>query len=101
MQSLLIFLLTRANTPVVALDLIADLTNVLASNGCKRLFSIDILAEEDWTELTIGNACAVVPSDGREREEAYIPVAFAFDDKTPSFRVHGKCSSNHKHTSKP
>ncbi|KAK3377208.1 hypothetical protein B0T24DRAFT_665988 [Lasiosphaeria ovina] len=30
--------------------------------------------------------------DGNEREEAYIPVAFAFD-KTPGFRVHGSIFS--------
>ena len=81
-------------------NFIETLTDVLATNGCEGLFGIDTLAEEDWTEINIGNASVVVPSNDQVREE-YIPVAFKFDDKTPGFRVHGKSGSNHKHTSKP
>ncbi|KAK3987619.1 hypothetical protein QBC44DRAFT_383117 [Cladorrhinum sp. PSN332] len=58
-------------------------------------------ADLDWTELKICDASVVVPRNGNERDEAYIPVAFAFDDKTPGFKVHGKCKKEHKHTSKP
>lgn len=31
----------------------------------------------------------------------YIPVAIAFDEEKPGFRVHGNCGTDHKHTSKP
>ena len=95
------FPLNRANTPVVPPDFIAELTSVLASNGCEGLFGIDTLVENDWTELTIGNASVVVPSNGKESEEAYILVAFAFDDKKPGFMVHGRCGDDHRHTSRP
>lgn len=64
------------------------------------LFGIDTLVDRDWAELTIGNSSDVVPSKGGESED-YIPVSFAFDDKRPGYRVHGKCGTDHKHTSKP
>ncbi|CAD6447778.1 e4d5ba55-7e96-4408-bfa6-a455d9d763fb [Sclerotinia trifoliorum] len=89
-----------ADTPIFPPDFIAELTNVLASNSCEGLFGIDTLGVDDWTELSIGNASVVVPSNGTDREN-YIPVAFAFDEKKAGFRVHGKCGSDHKHTSKP
>ena len=92
--------MNRADTAVVSPDLIAKLTTVLRLNGWEGLFDIDTLIEDDWTELTIGDASIVVSNNGKERE-AYIPVAFAFDDKKPGFRVHGKCGKDHKHTSKP
>jgi len=87
--------------PTVPPNLVTDLSNVLASNGCEGLFGIDTLAAKNWTELTIGNASVVVPSNGKDRDEDYIPVAFAFDKNVPGFRVHGRCGSDHKHTSKP
>ncbi|KAG5808966.1 hypothetical protein H9Q74_011864 [Fusarium xylarioides] len=89
------------DAPVVGRNLAADLVSVLASAQCEGLFGIDVLGEEDWMELKVGNASVVVPSNGHEKEEAYLPVAFAFDDKKPGFRVHGKCGTDHKHTSKP
>ncbi|KAK4220987.1 hypothetical protein QBC38DRAFT_493000 [Podospora fimiseda] len=79
----------------------AELASALASVGYKGLFGIDTLDKQDWTELKICDASVVVPSNGNESDEAYIPVAFAFDDKTPGFKVHGKCKKEHKHTSKP
>lgn len=88
------------NSPTIPPELIAEMTDVLALNGCEGLFGIDSLLEDDWTELSIGDASVVVPSNGKERE-AYIPVAFAFDYEKPGFRVHGKCGVDHKHTSKP
>ncbi|KAI4280129.1 MAG: hypothetical protein L6R35_005972 [Caloplaca aegaea] len=88
-------------TPVVPPKFIAELDHVLTLSDCKGLFGIDTLAEDDWTELTIGDASVVVPSNGKEGEEKYIPVAFAFDDRKSGFRVHGKCGKDHKHTSKP
>ncbi|KAL8895228.1 MAG: hypothetical protein Q9207_008251 [Kuettlingeria erythrocarpa] len=91
----------EANTPVIPPHFVAELDHLLTLNGCKGLFGIDTLAVNDWTEITIGNASVVVPSNGEETEEAYIPVAFAFDDRKPGFRVHGKCGKDHKHTSKP
>jgi hypothetical protein len=97
----LIFSCPGPITPVLPPDFIVDLTNILALNDCEGLFGIDTLGGENWTELTISNASVVVPSNGRDREEAYIPVAFAFDDNTPGFRVHGRCGTDHKHTSKP
>ena len=92
--------LNRVPTPAIDADFGRELASILASNGCEGLFGIDTLGDEDWTELNIGDASVVVPSDGNEGED-YIPVAFAFDDKTPGFRVHGKCGKDHKHTSKP
>ncbi|KAL2059742.1 hypothetical protein VTL71DRAFT_10234 [Oculimacula yallundae] len=88
-------------TPTVSPNLVADLSEVLAANGCEGLFGIDTLAATNWTELTVGNASVVVPSNGNDREEDYYPVAFAFDKNTPGFRVHGKCGKDHKHSSKP
>ena len=86
---------------MVSPDFVAEFTNVLASNGCEGLFGIDTLVDNDWTELKIGNASIVVPSNGKDKEETYIPVAFAFDDQKPGFKIHGKCRVNHAHTSKP
>ena len=63
-------------------------------------FGIDTIAAKDWAEATIGNASVVVPCKD-EPHERYIPVALAFDNQKPSFRVHGRCGSNHTHTSKP
>lgn len=94
-------LCNRVITPVVPPKFIAELDHVLTLSDCKGLFGIDTLAEDDWTELTIGDASVVVPSNGKEGEEKYIPVAFAFDDRKSGFRVHGKCGKDHKHTSKP
>ncbi|KAL8897578.1 MAG: hypothetical protein Q9192_002503 [Flavoplaca navasiana] len=91
----------RVTTPAIPPQFIAELDHVLTLSDCKGLFGIDTLAEHDWTELTIGDASVVVPSNGKEREESYIPVAFAFDEGKPGFRVHGKCGKDHKHTSKP
>jgi len=73
---------------------------VLVSNDCEGVFGVDTLIEDDWTELTIGTSSVVVSSDGCEREE-YIPVAFAFDENKPGFRVHGKCGRDHRHTTRP
>ncbi|KAL8977094.1 MAG: hypothetical protein Q9205_007034 [Flavoplaca limonia] len=92
---------TSVTSPVVPPQFIAELDHILTLSDCKGLFGIDTLAEDDWTELTIGNASVVVPSNGKEMEEMYIPVAFAFDDRKSGFRVHGKCGKDHKHTSKP
>ncbi|KAI4129746.1 MAG: hypothetical protein LQ341_006532 [Variospora aurantia] len=91
----------EANSPVIPPHFIAELDRVLTLSDCNGLFGIDTLAEADWTELTVGNASVVVPSNGNERAEAYIPVAFAFNDGKPGFRVHGKCGKDRKHTSKP
>jgi hypothetical protein len=93
--------LNRASTPTLSADFITELADMLASNGCEGLFGIDTLADNDWTELSIENASVVVPSNGNEREDSCIPVAIAFDEKNPGFRVHGKCGKDHKHTSKP
>ncbi|KAK4225992.1 hypothetical protein QBC38DRAFT_481551 [Podospora fimiseda] len=64
-------------------------------------FAAELASALASTELKICNASVVVPSNGNESDKAYIPVAFAFDDKTPGFKVHGKCKKEHKHTSKP
>ncbi|KAI0436239.1 hypothetical protein F4803DRAFT_542987 [Xylaria telfairii] len=92
---------TSVSTPTFAPGFIAELADILTSNGCNGLFGIDTLNQNDWTELSIGNASVVVPSNGNEREDSYIPVAIAFDEKNSGFRVHGKCGKDHKHTSKP
>ena len=67
------------------------------------LLGIDTLAKEPWSEMKIGDASVVVPSHDSDNydKDKFIPVAFAFDEKKPSFRVHGKCGKDHKHSSKP
>ncbi|MCJ1463903.1 hypothetical protein MMC07_002512 [Pseudocyphellaria aurata] len=92
---------SSVDTPIISPDFIAEFTSILTSNVCEGLFGIDTLVEHDWIELTIGNASVVVPSKGKDREEDYIPVAFAFDYKKPGFRVHGKCVKGHRHTPRP
>lgn len=82
---------------------LADLLSVLALNRCDGLFGIDTLANSAWAETKIGDASVVVPTsrtDGYDQDR-FIPVAFAFDEEKPEFRVHGKCGKDHKHTSKP
>ena len=82
---------------------VADFLTVLAVNGCTGLFCIDTLASSNWSEIKIGDASVVVPSNDEERHDndEFIPVAFAFDEKTPDFKVHGRCVVEHKHTTKP
>ena len=87
--------------PVLDPAFVADFASTVSSIGCEGLFGIDTLGKEDWTEMKIGDASVVVPSNGNDRADAYIPVSFAFDGYTPGFRVHGKCGKNHTHTSKP
>jgi len=89
---------TRSPTPAFLLDFLA----VLSMNGCDGLFGIDTIAKGPWSEINIGDASVVVPSndnDGYDQHK-FIPVAFAFDEEKPKFRVHGRCKIDHKHTSK-
>lgn len=67
------------------------------------MFGIDTIAKYDWSEMTIGDASVVVPNNDSDNYDhgKFIPVASAFDKEKPEFRVHGKCGTNHKHTSKP
>jgi hypothetical protein len=95
--------LTRTATPTPTLAFLLDFLSVLASNGCDSLFGIDTIAKGAWSEMKIGDASVVVSSndsDGYDQDK-FIPVAFAFDEEKPKFRVHGKCGKDHKHTSKP
>ncbi|KAG6017605.1 hypothetical protein E4U43_000738 [Claviceps pusilla] len=91
------------DSPVPSAEFIHEFLSVLASNGCEGLFGIDTLAKHNWSEMKIGDASVVVPSKDGETydQEKFIPVAFAFDKDKPQFRVHGKCGTDHKHTSKP
>jgi hypothetical protein len=72
-------------------------------NRCDGLFGIDTLAKGAWSEMKIGDASVVVPSDDRDGydQDKFIPVAFAFDKEKPKFRVHGRSGTDHKHTSTP
>lgn len=90
---------TPAPTPAFLLDFLS----VLASNGCDGLFGIDTIAKGAWSEMKIGDASVVVPSNDSDSydQDKFIPVAFAFDEEKPKFRVHGKCGKDHKHSSKP
>ena len=63
--------LNWAKTPVVSPDFIAELTNVLASNGCEGLFGTDSLVDDNWAKLTIGNVSVIVPSNGKERRSLH------------------------------
>ncbi|KAM0425043.1 hypothetical protein ACHAPT_009844 [Fusarium lateritium] len=90
---------TAAPTPAF----LADFLSVLTSNGCDGLFGIDTIARGDWSEMKIGDASVVVPSNDSNGfdKDKFIPVAFAFDEQKSTFRVHGKCGKDHKHSSKP
>ncbi|KDR79793.1 hypothetical protein GALMADRAFT_61902 [Galerina marginata CBS 339.88] len=90
-------------TPVLTPAFLFDFLSVLATSGCDGLFGIDTIAKNAWAEMTIGNASVVVPSNGSDTFDGdkFIPVAFAFSEDEPKFKVHGRCGSNHRHTSKP
>ncbi|KAI9815418.1 MAG: hypothetical protein M1832_005488 [Thelocarpon impressellum] len=95
--------LATAATPAPTNAFLRDFLSVLASNGCDGLFGIDTIAKGAWSEMKIGDASVVVPSNNSDAydQDKFIPVAFAFDEEKPQFRVHGSCGKNHKHTSKP
>jgi hypothetical protein len=82
---------------------VQEFLSVLANNGCEGLFGIDTLAKNNWSEMKIGDASVVVPSNDSETysQDKFIPVAFAFDKEKPEFKIHGKCGKDHKHSSKP
>lgn len=95
--------MTRMTAPVPTAAFCSEFLSVLAENGCEGLFGIDTMAKGAWSEMKIGDASVVVSSndsDGYDQDR-FIPVAFAFDEEKPKFRVHGKCGTDHKHTSKP
>jgi hypothetical protein len=78
--------------------------SVLALNKCNGLFGIDTNAKGAWTEVSIGNASVVMPSNDSNSydQDKFIPVAFMFDKENPKFKAHGKCGKGgHKHSSKP
>lgn len=90
--------------PLLPPAFILEFLDILASNGCSGLFGIDTIAKSDWTELSIGDASVVVPSNDSNDydKEKFIPVVFTFDEEKPKFKVHGKCGKGqHKHSSKP
>ncbi|KAF9769958.1 hypothetical protein IL306_012538 [Fusarium sp. DS 682] len=84
-------------------EFIKDFIAVLASNNVEGLFDIDTLGKDAWTEMTIGDASVAVPSNGSSvyDKDRFIPIAFAFDEDNPQYRVHCRCGSNRKHSSKP
>ena len=86
--------LTRATTPVPTPSFLSDFLSILTQNGVEGMFGIDTMASGAWSEMSIGDASVVVPSnedDDCDRVD-FIPVAFAFDEEKPKFRVHGKCT---------
>ena len=80
-----------------------DFHSVLALNGCDDLFGIDTIEKSAWVEMKIGDASVVVPTNDSDSYDhgKFIPVAFAFDEEKPNFKVHGKCGANHSHSAKP
>lgn len=95
--------LTRTNTSAPTPAFLSDFLSVVASTGCDDLFGLDTLAESAWLEMKIGDASVVVPGTVPEgyNEERFIPVAMAFSEDDPRFRVHGRCLKGHDHTGKP
>ena len=95
--------LARTATPAPTPAFLLDFLSVLALNGCDGLFGIDTLAKGPWSEMKIGDASVVVPSNDSVAydQDKFIPVAFAFDEEKPKFRVHGRCGTDHKHTLTP
>jgi len=103
-MELAVVLVTTA-TPTPSPSFLLDFYTVLSSNGCDGLFGIDTIAQKGWSEMKIGDASVVVPSnDGNNgndyNQDKFIPVAFMFDEEEPKFRVHGKCKKDHNHSSK-
>ena len=95
---------TRTATPAPTPAFVLDFLSVLALNGCDALFGIDTIAKGAWTEMSIGDASVVVPSNDSDAydQDKFIPVAFTFDEEKSKFKVHGRCGKGeHKHTSKP
>ncbi|KAF8961230.1 hypothetical protein BDZ97DRAFT_1664500 [Flammula alnicola] len=86
-------------SPAPMPEFLMDFLTVLTSNKCNCLFGIDTIAERAWTEIKIGDASVVVPSDDRKgyNQEKFIPVAFAFDKEKSKFQVHGRCAKDHRH----
>ena len=107
MYLLIWYLLTvfiRTATFIPTNTFLVDFLSVLAVNGMIGLFSIDTIADNAWTELGIGNASVVVPSNETDDydKDDFVPVALTFDEERPGFKVHGKCGKGeHKHQSKP
>ncbi|KAL9063187.1 MAG: hypothetical protein Q9161_009605 [Pseudevernia consocians] len=95
--------ISTTTTPAFSPAFLSDFLSVLASNGCDGLFGVDTLAKDAWSEMKIGDASVVVPSNHSDDydQDKFIPVAFAFEKEKPTFTVHGKCGKDHKHTSKP
>ena len=93
----------RNSLPNLSAEFIKDFIAVLAANNVEGLFGIDSLAKDAWSEMKIGDASVVVPSNDSDdyNKDKFIPVAFAFDDDKPKYQVHGRCGSNHRHTSRP
>src|SRR5579859_1658829 len=54
---------TRTATPAPTPAFLADFLSVLALNGCDGLFGIDTIAKAAWSEMSIGDASVVVPSN--------------------------------------
>jgi hypothetical protein len=81
------------------------LCSVLALNKVDGLFGVDTIADRAWTEMSIGGANVVVPSNDSDGDgygqDKFIPVAFTFEKGDPKFKVHGRCGEDHKHSSKP
>ncbi|KAM0800333.1 hypothetical protein BDR22DRAFT_806374, partial [Usnea florida] len=79
---------------------LSDFLSVLHSNECDGLFGMDTLAKDAWSEMKIGDASVVVPSNHGDDydQDKFIPVAFAFEEEKPAFTVHGRCGVDHEHT---
>jgi hypothetical protein len=84
----------------VRLQCTSSRNDLLRKFNCEDKFGIDTVADTAWSELTIGDASVVVPcgDDIEHDQDKYIPVAFAFSEDKPSFIVHERCGSDHKHT---
>lgn len=83
---------------------VLELLSVLTLNRLGGLFGIDTIAKSAWTEMSIGDASVVVPSNASDSydHDKFIPVAFTFDEENPKFKIHGKYGKGeHKHSSKP
>lgn len=93
-------MITSQDNPVPSQAFIAEFLSVLQANGCEGLFGIDTIAKDgDWSEMTIGTASVVVSRDGGDYDHnEYVSVAFAFSPYDRTFKVHGRCIKDHKHT---
>ncbi|KAM4066068.1 3-hydroxybutyryl-CoA dehydratase [Hirsutella rhossiliensis] len=58
-----------ADHPTLSAAFVQEFLSILATNGCEGLFGVDTLAGNNWSEMKIGDASVVVPSNDIETHD--------------------------------